>query len=50
LGLMNDQRGDLVQRLKSDELALDLSIIYNQTFARDLWKQLVGHLPCAKGM
>jgi hypothetical protein len=47
LGLMNDQRGDLVQRLKSDELALDLSIIYNQTFARDLWKQLAHELQFA---
>ncbi len=44
LGLINDQRGDLVQRLKSDELALDLSVIYNQTFARDLWKQLAYEL------
>jgi hypothetical protein len=44
LGLINDQRGDLVQRLKSDELALDLSVIYNQTFARDLWKQLAREL------
>src|SRR6266581_485049 len=47
LGLMNDQRGDLVQRLKSDELALDLSIIYNQTFAPDLWKQLAHELQFA---
>ena len=47
LGLMNDQRGDLVQRLKSDELAMDLSIIYNQTFAPDLWKQLAHELQFA---
>lgn len=44
LGLMNDQRGDLVQRLKSDKLALDLGVIYNQTFARDLWNQLAHEL------
>jgi len=44
LGVMNDQRSDLVQRLKSDGLALDLSVIYNQTFARDLWRQLAQEL------
>jgi hypothetical protein len=44
IGLMNDQRSDLVQRLKSDGLALDLSTIYNQTFARDLWQQLAHDL------
>ena len=44
LGLMNDQRSDLVQRLKSDGLAMDLSAIYNQTFARDLWHQLARDL------
>jgi hypothetical protein len=44
LGVMNDQRSDLVQRLKSDGLALDLSVIYNQTFARDLWQQLAQEL------
>lgn len=44
LGLMNDQRGDLVQRLKSDGLALNLSTIYNQAFARDLWHQLAHDL------
>jgi hypothetical protein len=44
LGLMNDQRGDLVQRLKGDKLALDLGVIYNQTFARDLWDQLAHEL------
>lgn len=44
LGLMNDQRSDLVDRLKSDGLALDLGTIYNQTFARDLWFQLAHDL------
>src|SRR5260370_108396 len=44
LGFMNDHRSDLVQRLKSDRLALDLSTIYNQTFARDLWNQLAREL------
>nr|BBH87550.1 hypothetical protein KTC_23010 [Thermosporothrix sp. COM3] len=44
LGLMNDQRSDLVQRLKSDGLALDLSVMYNHTFARDLWFQLAREL------
>ncbi|MGH2508709.1 MAG: hypothetical protein ACRDHZ_15090, partial [Ktedonobacteraceae bacterium] len=44
LGVMNDQRSDLVQRLKSDGLALDLSTIYNQTFAHDLWHQLAHDL------
>lgn len=44
LGLMNDQRSDLVQRLKSDGLALDLGTIYNQTFAHDLWQQLAHDL------
>ena len=40
LGLLNDQRSDLVQRLKSDQLALDLSAIYNQNFAGALWERL----------
>jgi len=44
LGFMNDYRGDLVQRLKSDKLALDLSLIYNQTFAQELWNQLAREL------
>lgn len=44
LGLMNDQRSDLVQRLKSDGLALDLGMIYSQTFAHDLWYQLAHDL------
>jgi hypothetical protein len=44
LGVMNDFRSDLVQRLKEDKLALDLSNIYNQTFARDLWDQLACEL------
>lgn len=44
LGLMNDQRSDLVQRLKSDGLALDLGTIYNQTFAHALWDQLAHDL------
>ncbi len=44
LGVMNDLRSDLVQRLKEDKLALDLGIIYNQTFARDLWDQLAREL------
>ena len=44
LGFMNDYRGDLVQRLKSDKLALDLSLIYNQTFAHELWNQLAREL------
>lgn len=47
LGLMNDQRSDLVQRLKSDGLALDLSTIYSQAFARDLWNQLAQDLQFA---
>ncbi|HEX2913493.1 MAG TPA: hypothetical protein VH186_22005 [Chloroflexia bacterium] len=40
LGLINDQRGDLVHRLKGDKLALDLTALYNPRFARDLWFQL----------
>ncbi|GHO61268.1 hypothetical protein KSC_001600 [Ktedonobacter sp. SOSP1-52] len=44
LGLMNDQRSDLVQRLKSDGLALDLGTVYNQAFAHDLWQQLAHDL------
>lgn len=44
LGLMNDQRGDLIDRLKTDKLALDLGVVYNQTFASDLWNQLAREL------
>lgn len=44
LGFMNDYRSDLVQRLKSDRLALDLSLIYNQSFARELWNRLTAEL------
>lgn len=44
LGFMNEYRGDLIQRLKSDKLAIDLSLIYNQTFARELWNRLTQEL------
>lgn len=44
LGFINDHRGDLVQRLKSDKLALDLSLIYNQSFAPQLWNRLMHEL------
>ncbi len=44
LGVMSDFRSDLVQRLKEDKLALDLSSIYNQTFACGLWHQLAHEL------
>ncbi len=40
LGVINDQRGDLVQRLKMDRLALDLRSIYDRHFAARLWQQL----------
>ncbi|MEO8287003.1 MAG: hypothetical protein ABI670_11270 [Chloroflexota bacterium] len=40
LGVINDQRGDLVQRLKMDGLALDLSTIYDRDFASNLWQRL----------
>ncbi len=40
LGLLNQQRGDLVQRIKANRLALDLSQVYGPTFALDLWRRL----------
>ena len=40
LGLMNDQRGDLVQRLKDSGLALDLNTVYDAQFALRLWDRL----------
>jgi hypothetical protein len=40
LGVINDQRGDLVQRLKADQLGLDLSTVYDKRFASRLWQQL----------
>jgi hypothetical protein len=40
LGVINDQRGDLVQRLKMDQLAMDLRTVYDQAFARRLWETL----------
>lgn len=40
LGVINDQRADLVQRLKMDGLGLDLRAVYDQGFAARLWRQL----------
>lgn len=40
LGLLNQQRGDLVQRIKANRLALDLTQIYGPGFATDLWWRL----------
>ncbi len=40
LGVINDQRGDLVQRLKMDQLGIDLRTVYDQAFARRLWERL----------
>jgi hypothetical protein len=40
LGVINDQRADLVQRLKMDGLGLDLRAIYDQGFALRLWDRL----------
>lgn len=40
LGVINDQRGDLVQRLKDDRLGFDLRTIYDAQFAGRLWGQL----------
>jgi len=40
LGLLNQQRGDLVQRIKASRLALDLTQVYGPTFAFDLWHRL----------
>ena len=40
LGLLNQQRGDLVQRIKANRLALDLTQVYGPTFALDLWRRL----------
>ena len=37
---MTAHRGDMVQRFKDSRLALDLSTIYDQTFARKLWAQM----------
>ncbi len=40
LGVINDQRADLVQRLKMDGLGLDLRAIYDRGFAARLWERL----------
>lgn len=40
LGLLNQQRGDLVQRMKANRLAIDLTQVYGPTFAADLWHRL----------
>lgn len=40
LGVINDQRGDLVQRLKMDRLGLDLGTVYDKHFAARLWDRL----------
>jgi len=40
LGLLNQQRGDLVQRIKANRLALDLTQLYTATFAGELWDRL----------
>lgn len=40
LGLLNQQRGDLVQRMRASRLALDLSQLYGPTFATELWQRL----------
>ena len=39
-GVINDQRGDFIQRLKMDGLGLDLSIVYDKRFAGRLWQRL----------
>lgn len=40
LGLLNQQRGDLVQRIKRDRLSLDLTQVYGPGFAAELWQLL----------
>lgn len=40
LGLLNQQRGDLVQRIKANRLAIDLTQVYGPSFATDLWQRL----------
>lgn len=40
LGLINDRRGDLVQRIKNARLALDLTQVYGSDFALRLWERL----------
>ncbi|MHB8573925.1 MAG: hypothetical protein ACYDCQ_01205 [Dehalococcoidia bacterium] len=40
LGLLNQQRGDLVQRIKANRLALDLTQMYGPDFAAELWQRL----------
>ena len=39
-GLINDQRGDFIQRLKADGLGIDLRTIYDRRFATRLWDRL----------
>lgn len=39
-GVINDQRGDFIQRLKMDGLGLDLGAIYDKRFAGRLWHRL----------
>lgn len=39
-GVINDQRGDFIMRLKDDKLGLDLSTIYDKRFATRLWDRL----------
>ena len=40
LSLLNEQRGDFVQRLKAQGLGIDLRNIYNEDFAAQLWDRL----------
>lgn len=40
LGVINEDRGDLIQRLKMDGLGLDLSTVYDKRFAARLWQRL----------
>lgn len=40
LGLINQQRGDLLARIKNNRLGLDLAQVYGRDFATRLWSRL----------
>ena len=46
-GLINDQRGDFIQRLKADRLGLDLGTLYDKGFAARLWHGLAAEFAFA---
>ena len=48
LGFLNEQRGDLVGRMRSSRLALDLGLVHGADFASRLWQRIADEFEFAE--